>query len=134
MKDAVFLKQMRLLNKHLASSKKDLSSLLKDDEPSVTLKDGSVHYFDKKELEKIAEIIPGSMHKTLRLPIFIELSSSKYGTGAARISGRSECLLISSLLGKETSGDEMFIYRPDLRVVRRKLRTATQHMFTTSVK
>ena len=76
MKDAVFLKQMRILNKHLASSKKVLSSLLKDDEPSVTLKDGSVHYFDKKELEKIAEIIPRNMHKTLRLPIFIELSSS----------------------------------------------------------
>ncbi len=133
MKEDIFFKQMRLLNRHLASSKTDLYSLLKEEEPSVSLKDGSRHYFDRLELEMIADLLPEGLHQSLRLPIFIELSSSKYGPGMARISGKTECLLVSKLLGKECTGDELFITRPELRKVRRKLKTSTQYMFTTSL-
>jgi uncharacterized protein (UPF0216 family) len=131
MSEDVFLKQMGVLNRHLASSKMDLSKLLESEEPSVVLKDGSIHSFDVEELRRIAEILPVELYKVLKLPIFIELSSSKYGPGTARVSGRTECIIISKILGKECTGDEMFIYRPDLRKIRNKLKTSTQHLFTT---
>jgi uncharacterized protein (UPF0216 family) len=131
MREEVFSKQMRLLNRHLASSRKDLSTLLETEEPHVILKDGSMHYFDMEELKRIAEILPVELHKSLKLPFFIELSSSKYGPGTARVTGKAECILVSKILGKECIGDEMFIYRPELRNVRNKLKTSTQHLFTT---
>jgi len=135
MTEDIFLKEMRLLNRHLASSKKDLPTLLGEERPSVELKDGSLHHFDPEELKMIAETLPEELHKRLRLPIFIELSSGKYGAGTARVAGRPECLLISSILGKELGEGEveMFIYRPELREVRRRLRTTTQYMFTVAL-
>jgi uncharacterized protein (UPF0216 family) len=133
MKEDIFLKQMQILNRHLASSKKNLTGLLHEENPSVILKDGSAHHFNPEELKMIAQILPEEMHKLLRLPIFIELSSGKYGQGCARVAGRAECALVYSLLGKDESDDEMFIYRPELRKARRELKTTTQYMFTVAI-
>lgn len=135
MKEEVFLKQMRLLNRHLASSKKDLAALLREGQPRVTLKDGSAHHFNAEELKLIANVLPEKLHKSLKLPVFIELSSSKYGPGTARVSGRAECALVSSILKKELGEEEMemFIYRPEVRELRKRLKTTTQYMFTTSL-
>jgi uncharacterized protein (UPF0216 family) len=134
MNEEIFLKQMGLLNRHLAVSKKDLKSLLLEDEPKITLKDGSTHFFNKDELRRVADLVSEDFHKSLRLPIFIELSTGKYGPGTAKVSGRVECLLISGVLGKDVEEDEMFLYRPELREVRKRLKTTTQHMFTISSK
>lgn len=122
--------QIRMMNRHLATRKKSLPELLKEEKPSVTLRDGMPHHFKKKELEYLKEILPPEKRRRLKLPIYIELASSRFGKGTARVCGRAEVEVVSRILGKERGGDEMFVYKPEVRVVRRKLPTSTQYMFT----
>lgn len=128
----ILSKQLQMLNQHLAKSRSTLESLLAEDKPVIELRNGSQHYFKKQELEKIADILPVEEHRRLRLPIYIELSSAKYGSGTARIAGRTESRVVGALLGKAAE-EELFVYRPELRVLRKKLPTTTQYMFTLSI-
>lgn len=123
-------KQIEILNRHLAESKKSLETLISEGRPNVRLRDGSEHIFKKDELEKICKIIPDC--KNLMLPIYIELGSSKYGKGTARVAGRLECSVIASIIGRDASGDELFIYKPELKKIRKELPTTTQYMFVVS--
>ena len=113
-----------LLNKHLARNRKSLKELLMEQDPSVELRNGSRHFFDRDELRKISELVPESFHESLMLPIYIELSP-----GLCRISGKAACILVSRILGRDARGDEIFISKAELRKIRRELRTATQYAF-----
>lgn len=62
------LKFLQTLNRHLPKKRKTLRELLEEDKPGIKNMDGSTHYFDKKELEKLALIIPEWEHDKLRLP------------------------------------------------------------------
>lgn len=126
----VISKHLQMLNRHLAVAKRDLESLLKEEKPRIALRDGSTHSFKKEELEKISKILPRELHPKLMLPIYIELSSDKYGEGNARISGSPECKVAAHVLGREAPGDELFVYKPELKKLRRELPTTTQYMFT----
>jgi len=126
-------KQVEILNKHLAKNKKSLEQLLQETKPRIKLRDGSTHSFKREELERLAELLSAESHKTLKLPIYIELSPQKFGQGTARVSGKLEAGVILKVLGmekKDWMGDELFLYRPDIRKLRRKLPTTTQYMFT----
>lgn len=118
------------MNRHLAKSRVDLESLLKEEKPKVILRDGSKHILKKEELKKLASLLPESMHRRVRLPVYIELSSGKYGSGTGRVSGEVECEVVRKVLGKDDNGDELFIYRPDMKKLRKELPTTTQYMFT----
>ena len=50
-------------------------------------------------------------------------------TSGARISGNLETQIVSSILGKDNESDEIFIYRPEIQILRKKLPTTTQYMF-----
>lgn len=126
----ILSKELQAMNQHLAKNKVDLESLLKEEKPKIILKDDSEHVFKKEELEKLAGLLPESMHKRLRIPIYIELSSGKYGRGTGRVSGGVECRVVRKVLDKNDNGDELFIYRPDIKKLRKELPTTTQHMFT----
>ena len=126
----ILSKQVRALNRHLAKSRADLGGLLKEEEPKVILRDGSEHVFERKELLKLAELLPKHLHKRLRLPIYIELSSGKYGSGTGKISGELECRVARAVLCKEGTDDEFFIYMPEIRMLRKELPTTTDYMFT----
>ncbi len=127
------IKMVRSLNKHLPVERKKLSELLKEDKPRVMGRDNIVHRFKKEELRRIADIIPEEMHEKLRLPIYIELAPD-YGRGTARIHGKLDCKVVSEILKKRwEETEEMFIYREDVRRLRRELPTATQYAFFYSV-
>lgn len=126
----ILQKQVQALNRHLAKSRADLGGLLKRDEPKIELRDGSEHVFKREELLKLAELLPKHLHKRLRLPIYIELSSDKYGSGTGRIAGELECRVVRGVLEREGDGDELFIYMPEIKMLRRKLPTTTDYMFT----
>lgn len=133
MEDASFRilsKHVRALNRHLAKRRVDLRSLLKEEEPKIVLRDGSEHVFKREELEKLASLLPGYLHKRLRLPVYIELSSGKYGSGTGRVSGELECRVVRGVLDKGDNGDELFIYMPEIRKLRKELPTTTDYMFT----
>ncbi len=123
-------KEVQFLNRHLAKERKNLEGLLIEETPGILLHDGSRHSFKKSELEKLARILPSDMHSSLRLPMYIELSPDRFGRGTARISGKIDCKVISDILDLKYEKDEIFIYRLDIRKLRRELPTTTQYMFT----
>lgn len=133
----ISLKFIQTLNRHLPAKRRTLKELLLEEKPSIKNLDSSTHSFDKKELEKLASMIPEREHNRLRLPIYLEMSSSME-RGTIRISGRLECRIISRILQEgempEERGAEekgyMIIYYPHLAKIRKELPTSTQFMFT----
>ena len=132
----ISLKFLQTLNRHLPVKRKTLKELLLEDKPCIQNRDGSIHSFERKELEKIASMISEWDYERLRLPIYLEMSSSME-RGAIKISGRIESGIIYRVLhGNEKEQkkipekDSLIIYYPQLRMIRRQLSTTTQFMFT----
>lgn len=131
----ISIKFLQTLNRHLPKKRKTLKELLLEDKPSIKSMDDSTHSFDKKELGKIASMIPEWEHDKLRLPIYLEMSSSME-RGAIKISGRIECWMINRILHEgekpesKEEKDSMTIYYPHLPKIRKELSTTTQFMFT----
>jgi hypothetical protein len=115
------------LNLHLPTKRISLEEALSSSQPQVPTRSGSPHFFDKRELEILASLIPREERKLLRLPILIAVDR-KLGRGAARISGKVECEVIAKILGKG-SAEELILYRPEVAILRRKFPTTTQYMF-----
>jgi uncharacterized protein (UPF0216 family) len=131
----ISMKFLQTLNRHLPAKRKTLKELLQEERPNIKNLDGSTHSFDKRELERIASMIPEWEHDKLRLPIYLEMSSSME-RGTVKVSGRLECMVINGVLYEEEElkkkevKDFMIFYYPHLRKVRKELPTTTQLMFT----
>lgn len=120
--------ELRIVNMHLPYTRKPLSKLLEEDFPHVVLRDGSLHYFKRRELRLLAQILPSSRWGELRLPILIEIAP-EYGEGAAVIKNRVEAEVIAKILGIEVQVP-LIVYRPQILLLRRKLPTTTQYVFS----
>ena len=131
----VFAKLVRSLNDHLPVERKALVELLGEEKPRVACRDGSSHRIRREELEAIERIVRPRWEneaERLKLPILIEMAPD-YGRSAARIRGRVYCDIVQSILGEERkTTDEMVIFRPDIRRLRRELPSATQYAFLIS--
>ena len=138
--DKILVKAVKALNVHLPAERKTRLALLKEAKPPVQGRDGSTHRIKRGELEEIARFVPEEAHRRLKLPIYIELTPD-YGRGIAKVHGKLDCELVRRILeaGKEGNeeregegggkGDEIFIYRDDIRKLRRKLPTTTEYAF-----
>lgn len=124
--DRLLKKQIFSLNRHLPKKRKNLKELLGEDKPHVVGADGTRHRFKRGELRRIAEMVPEKEQERLKLPIYLEIESETSGT---RVAGGPELKIICSLLKMEDCGREMYIYRPDLKIIRRELPTTTQYIF-----
>jgi len=124
--DRLLKKQIFSLNRHLPRQRKNLQELLEEDKPHVVGGDGSRHRFKRNELQMISKLIPYKDYSRLKLPIYLEIESQ---TSGARVAGELELKIICSVLDLENCGREMYIYRPDLKIVRRELPTTTQYIF-----
>jgi uncharacterized protein (UPF0216 family) len=124
--ERLFKKQIFNLNRHLPGKRKTLEELLKEDRPHVLGADGTRHRFKWAELERIAKILPPEDHQRLKLPIYIEVESISSG---AYTSGTLETLIVCSVLDQDGGSNEIFIYRPDLQILRKELPTTTQYVF-----
>jgi uncharacterized protein (UPF0216 family) len=130
--EKISIKFLQTLNRHLPVKRITLKELLLEPRPGIKSMDGSTHSFDKEELERLESIVPEYEHDRLRLPIYLEMSSSME-RGAIKISGRIECMVINTILqegGKIEEKKSIIIYYPHLRKVRKELPTTTQFMFT----
>jgi uncharacterized protein (UPF0216 family) len=116
------------LNDHLPKEYKTLDELLSMDSPSVKARDGGEIIFDRGELELLAQLIPKELYGQLRLPIVL-LRRVDLGPGTFSLSGgKVEAYLALKLLGQvdvNLDGVELpvYIYRPQVQELRRKLRT-----------
>lgn len=131
---ALWKKEVERLNDHLPKELKTLEELLKEEEPSVKAKDGSELIFDKKELEFIAKNLPREEQRTIRLPIILTRRVD-LGPGVFSVSGgRAEALLVRKLLnegGEAEPSTPLYLYKPQVALLRRKLRTTTVIGFST---
>jgi len=93
-----------------------LSDLLKMDKPSFSSIDGLVNVdFNKRELERIAKIIPQQYHQELRLPLILLRSIHGYG-GYELIGNWLETYLLNNLLKLsdvrfEKYAEERYLFR-----------------------
>ena len=108
--------------------RKTLRELLEEEKPHVII-NGRRHRIKKRELNLLREL---SDTLDLKIPIVLEVDAS-LESGTVRISGREEVKVISKILGRElnpfTEEDTLYIYKPELRIVRRHLPTTTIYLF-----
>lgn len=124
--DRLLKKQVLSLNRHLPRRRKTLKELLDEDKPHVVGVDGTRHRFKSSEIKRIAKIIPDNKHHLLKLPIYLEVESQTSGT---RISGKLELEVVCHVLDFEDCKSEKYIYRSDLKLLRKELPTTTQYIF-----
>lgn len=125
--------ELRLLNAHLPRERKSLYDISQEEHPHIVCSDGSTHIFKKKELRYLSDILSIDEQKALLLPILIKIHAG-YSEISVLCSGEAEKEVISTILDMPlniTAGG-ITIYKQQLGVLRKKLRTTTQYIFTAS--
>jgi uncharacterized protein (UPF0216 family) len=122
--------KFRTLGAHLPRSRKVLSELLQEDYPEVLLHDGSQHFFQKKELARLAQMLSGEEPATLRLPMILEVKSNQEGVIVHSETG-TEAKIFTEILGMPVSWKEgvVMISRAQLAPLRKVLKTSTVYVF-----
>lgn len=130
----MLVKTIQTLNQHLPGRRLSLAELMAMEKPGIKGKDNTFFVIDKAELELISKSLPRFLWNRLRLPMLIEMAPD-FGSGAARIQGEAEVEVVSKILGKDRPDKKfIIIYLPEVRELRRKLPTATQYAFLTSIR
>jgi len=122
--------ELRVINAHLPRNQKSLADLLREEYPHVVYNNGSTHLFKRKELEYLASLIDADKQEALLLPVLIELGQNQGEAGVICVGGIVE-EVISKVLDMPIKGKQkrITIYRPQLALLRRKLKTTTQYVF-----
>lgn len=123
--------EFKLLNAGLPGEQKPLSDLLHEDYPHVVCSDGNTHLFKKKELAYLAGLIPADEQEALLLPMLIEINPEQ-DEMAVLCRGQVEEKVVSRILDMPTSPrqDRIVIYKAQLAILRAKLKTTTQYLFS----
>ncbi|MFC2070033.1 DUF61 family protein [Chloroflexota bacterium] len=126
--------ELRVLNAHLPSQQKTLSALLLEDTPVVACSDGSAHLFKRKELDYLAGILESDEQEALLLPILIEVDPGQDEISVVCRSDVEE-KVVSKILDMPLNIKEhrIKIYKPQLAVIRKLLKTTTQYLFSPKV-
>jgi len=126
--------ELRVVNIGLPQSQKRLSNLLEEKYPHVVCNDGSTHFFKKSELEYLASMIDTDEQKALPLPMLIELGANQ-AEAAIICGGKIEEKVISKALNMLVTCEErrIRIYKPQLALLRRKLKTTTVYVFSPKI-
>ncbi len=118
--------ELRIINKHLVYERKSLCDLLRMDIPYFILRDGSISIIDRRELELLRSLASNPCR--LKLPIIIEYEPS-LGEATYVIRDEEATKTIAKLLDMKSPKTPLFIYRPQLYIIRSKLRTTTTIVF-----
>ncbi len=123
--EALLREELGVANKHLPRTRKSLEELLSEEYPRVLCRDGTLHFFRKKELERISNFIDRESWDRILLPIIITIvpeSESFVGV----VEDRYAAELVSRILGLEYRGGALFLYKPQLYELRRDYSTIFQ--------
>jgi len=123
--------ELRVLNAHLPHHQKSLAELLGEEYPHVVCHNGSTHLFKRKELEYLASLVGADEREALLLPVLIELGKNE-GESAVICSGEIVEEVISKVLDMHIRCKQkrITIYKPQLALLRKKLKTTTQYVFS----
>ena len=123
--------ELRVLNAHLPRHQKPLSDLLTEEYPHIVCNDGSTHLFKRKELDYLAGILDAEEQKLLLLPILIELGSNQDEVTVICGHGIEEKVIAKVLnMPLTVRQGRVIIYKPQLGVLRKVLKTTTQYVFS----
>lgn len=123
---------VKVLNAQIPKKRRTLAELLNESKPQVTCSDGTEHTFRKSELQMLSQLLNEDERKKLYLPILMEVTSDR-----AEVTIRSregiEATILSHILDMQITCREktITIFRPQLSVVRKILKTTTQYVFFT---
>jgi uncharacterized protein (UPF0216 family) len=108
-------RQVREFNKDIPRIRLPLTLLLEMDTPYVETIGGDRHYFDKKELRELAEVLPKELLDRLRLPLVfkrsLEVEESLYFLDG----GEVEVEVLKRLVGLSyipSRGRQYYTYKP----------------------
>jgi len=123
--------ELRVVNTGLPRSQKWLSDLLEERYPRVICNDGSTHFFKKSELEYLASLLDTDEKKALPLPMLIEVGTNQ-AEAAVICEGKIEEKVISKALKMPVTCEakRIRIYKPQLALLRKKLKTTTVYVFS----
>ena len=123
--------EFRVVNAHLPGKQKTLSDLLTEEYPHVLCRDGSTHLFKRKELKYLASLISADEQKALLLPMLLEVGAGQ-GEVAVICLGEVEEKVMAKILDMPITPRQrkIVLYRPQLALVRKLLRTTTQYLFS----
>jgi uncharacterized protein (UPF0216 family) len=122
--------ELKVVNAHLPSKQKSLRDLLGEEYPHINCRDGSTHLFRRKELKYLAGLLNADEQQKLMLPILIEVSAGE-GEMAVLLTGGVEEKVVAGVLDMPVTPKQgrIVIYKPQLAVIRKLLRTTTQYVF-----
>ncbi|MEE8620096.1 MAG: DUF61 family protein [Dehalococcoidia bacterium] len=126
--------ELRIVNTGLPQSQKRLSNLLNEKYPHVVCNDGSTHFFKRSELEYLASMLDTDEQETLPLPMLIELGANQ-AEAAIICEGKVAEKVISKALNMPVTCEErrIRIYKPQLALLRKKLKTTTVYVFSPKI-
>ena len=124
--------ELKLVNAGLPRARKSLADLLEEEHPSVLCSDGTHQMLKRAELRYLQGILEDDEQRSLMLPMLIEMTGS--GNDAIVLCPtNAESKVVAAVLGMEPRQEEpgrIRVYRPQLSVLRRKLKTTTQYAFS----
>jgi len=126
--------ELKVVNAHLPLKQKTLSELLTEEYPHIICRDGSTHLFSRKELKYLSSLITPEEQTTLLLPIMIEVSAGQ-GVIAVVSPGDTVDKIISQVTDMPLAQKQgkINIYKPQLALIRTRLKTVTQYVFPPSL-
>lgn len=125
--------ELRLVNTGLPRARRRLSELLGEETPTVGCNDGTDHLLKRAELRFLAGLLDEDEQEELLLPILIEMRGDET-EAIALCPGDAELKVLSSVLGMRLHYERpgrVRLYRPQLSLLRSKLKTTTQYAFST---
>ena len=126
--------ELKVVNAHLPVKQKTMSELMSEEYPHVVCRDGSTHLFSRKELKYLAGLLNSEEQEALRLPILIEVSAGQ-GDMAVMSPGEVVAKVIMQVLDMPVTPkqEKIKIYKPQLALIRNRLKTVTQYIFPPSL-
>jgi uncharacterized protein len=123
--------ELRMVNAGLPQRQKQLSDLLGEEYPHVLCNDNSTHLFKRNELEYLADMLDTDEQNILALPLLVEVGAHQAEV-AVLCQTRIEERVVSRVLDMPVICEQgrIRLYRPQLALLRRKLRTTTVYIFS----
>lgn len=107
--------QLREINKDMPRVRVPLNLLLEMDKPSIETVGGDRHYFDKRELRELADVIPRDLWDKLKLPLIFKRSLEADESLYFIDGGEVEVQVIKKLIGLEfipSRDNQYYTYKP----------------------
>lgn len=116
--------ELRIANKHLPAQRRSLSQLLAMEYPHVVLRDGTIHFFRRRELLELRKYVTEEEADRLMLPIVIVVRPD-LGEGVAVVQDEVAARVVAKILGVEPRYP-LYVYRPQIAKLRELFDTVIQ--------